>query len=891
LKPSLDSLLHYGVARKSGRYPYGSGEDPRQGGNDFLSQYESLMDKGLSQVELASRLGMNTRQLRESITRARAEQKQQNAMIAKELNKQGLSGVEIGKRLGVSEGTVRNYLSEKTVVEKNTAKQLENIGDAIRSGAEKTGYLDVGVGVERQLGISRTKFNTVVNSMVESGEYNVHEIHVQRLSDPTGTKYTTIKVLTKDPDIKSVYKKQDQIRPLDSWSDDGSASINKLKRPDMIDLKRVHIRYKEDGGADKDGLIELRPGVPDLDLGVSKYAQVRIAAGENLYMKGMAAYSTDKFPDGADIIYNTNKSKGTPPEKVLKTMQMHPKDTDDPNFMFGSAIARQKGALNVVNEQGEWDKWSSKLSSQFLSKQPLSLIKDRLDDTHASLRKELNEIASMTNPVVKQHLLNSESSGFIGSLDKKASHLKAKGLPNTKSHVLMPFPDMNPNEIYATNFKDGDRVALVRHPHGGRFEIPELVVNNKHKKARDMLGQAIDAVGIHPSVAEKLSGADFDGDTALVIPNNKGLVKSSRTLKELKNFDPKALYQRDYETISQRTKEIQMGMVSNLITDMTIKGASDSEIARAVRHSMVVIDAEKHKLDYKQSAKDNAISSLVKKYQTDTNPDTGKVSKGASTLISRSKQKIDISQHDKVRVEAKDKVSSDGRVLKKGLSVPELASKYKISDDTVKGYLEGKEFTPDRYSSGYSQDVLYTQHIKNIQVLKNEALKIDKTIILPSYSKEAAKVYKNEIDSLDQKLHIALLNAPRERQAQLLTNKLFFSKVNKGMDKDDVKKLKTRALAAARVATGASRSSIKITDMEWEAIQAKAVSNTKLKEILKHSDMDVVRQHATPRERVFDSAKVSRARTLLNNGFTYAQVAETMGVSTSTLREEIKSDG
>ncbi len=76
-------------------------------------------------------------------------------------------------------------------------------------------------------------------------------------------------------------------------------------------------------------------------------------------------------------------------------------------------------------------------------------------------------------------------------------------------------------------------------------------------------------------------------------------------------------------------KGLQMGNVSNLITDMTIKGADNDEIARAVRHSMVVIDAEKHYLNYRQSAIDNGIAELKTKYQ-------GGANRGASTLISRS---------------------------------------------------------------------------------------------------------------------------------------------------------------------------------------------------------------------------------------------------------------
>lgn len=892
MKPSLDELLHYGVARKSGRYPYGSGEDPDQGGHSFLRQYESLRAKGLGQVELANKLGMNTRQLRDNITWARAEEKQANTVIAQKMKSQGMTDTAIGNKLGVSANTIKNYLSEKTPVERSRSKQLENISDAIKSGVDNTGYLDVGVGVERQLGISRTKFNTVINKMVEDGEYHIHQVYEKRLSDPTGTKYTTLKVLTKDPSVESTSKNKDKIRSLDTWSDDSAMNVKKLEIPQMISLDRVKVRYKEDGGADMDGLIELRPGVKDLDLGTSKYAQVRIGAGDNLYMKGMAAYSTDKFPDGVDIIFNTNKGRGTPVDKVLKPIKMALDQSDDPRFIFGSSIRRQKGALNIVSEEGEWDTWSSKLSSQFLSKQPLTLIKERLDATYSGLKKELDDILAMTNPVVKAHFLNSESAGFIGSLDKKASHLKAQGLPNTKSHVIMPFPDMKPSEIYATRYNDGDRVVLVRHPHGGIFEIPELVVNNKHPRAKKMLGGAPDAVGIHPSVAEKLSGADFDGDSVLVIPNNKGQIKTARSLKELTGWadEMHVLYKRDYETISPRMKQRQMGVVSNLITDMTIKGASDSEKARAIRHSMVVIDAEKHKLDYKQSEKDNTIRALIKKYQTHTDPDTGKTSRGASTLISRSKRKIDLSQHETANQLVKDKVDKDGNVLKPGLTTSEVAKKLEISEARVKEYLQGAKFDPSMYASEYAQDRLYLGFINNVQKIKNEALKFEKTIETPVYSKQASKVYSNEIQTLNLKLNTALLNAPRARQAQILTNTLFYSEFNKNrdLDKDEIKKLKSISRAKADVLTQSSKTAIKVTDIEWEAIQAGAVSPSRLRDILKHADLDIIRKHATPREKMLDSGKVSRAKTLLSNGYTFAQVAQTMGVSTSTLREELK---
>lgn len=942
-KPPLDSLLHYGTKRHSGRYKWGSGEDGHQHENKFLKEYDTLKAQGLSQTEIASKMGMNTTQLRNNITWANSEVNAHNTKQAHVMKEAGMSNVAIGQKLGVSEATVRNYLSKQSDSENVKKQQLDNITEAIKSGVGNTGYLDIGVGVERQLGISRTKFNTVVNKMAEEEGYHIHEIYVPRLNDPTGTKYTTVKVLTKEPDIKAVRQNSDKVRPLDSWSDDGSLSLNKHYSPHMLDLNRIHIRYDEDGGTDKDGLIELRRGVEDLDLGKSKYAQVRIGAGENLYLKGMAAYSDDKnFPKGVDIIFNTNKAKGTPPEKVFKPMKKSPKESSDPSEMFGSSVVRQKGALNIVNEQGDWNEWSGKMSSQFLSKQSTKLIKDRLDDTEASLRKEFDEINAMTNPVVKKYLMDK----YIEGLDSKAKHLKAKGLPGTKSHVLLPFPDMKSNEIYAPNFNNGDRVVLVRHPHGGIFEIPDLVVNNKHAGAKAMIGSdSPDAVGIHPSVAEKLSGADFDGDTALVIPNNHGMIKTGRSLKELEGFVP-GMYKvgpdspvnihvtnketgeviNTGKTITDKHKQTQMGLVSNLITDMTIKGASESELARAVKHSMVVIDSEKHNLDWKQSAIDNGISALRRKYQSHINPDTGKQSIGASTLISRSKRKMDISDDTKIKNSITESVSKSGyldispgaeKVLNvrkdvfnatvrkmakdEGYHVHEVTdskgtrtvltkdsdeSNVRRNADKINP-IKAWEFDPDKYSSGTAQEQLYSNYVKGIQNVKNTAMKTSMGIKAPAYSKEAAKIYAPEIKSMNEKLNQALLNAPKERQAQILTNKLYYSNLQKDMSKDQIKKLKARSLAKARVTVGAKKSQIELSEKEWEAIQAGAVSNQKLLNILENANMDVVRKLATPRELKLSTAKSTRAKGLLAKGYTYSEVANIMGVSTTTLREEL----
>ena len=851
-KPPIDELLHYGIKRRSGRYPWGSGEDPLQGDNKslkFLREYEELLGQGMKATDIAAKLGMNTTQLRNNIMWARDEERTIRREQATKMHAEGLSNVAIAEKLGISEGSVRNYISED---KKYDSIRKDNINEAIVNGVNQSGYLDVGTGVERQIGVSRTAFNAEVNRLVEQEGYHIHEVYTRRLSDPS--KWTTVKVLTKESDIEIVKQNSDNIKHLNSQSDDFGQTVSLIKKPNMLDMDRIHIRYAEDGGADKDGLLELRRGVDDLDLGNAKYAQVRVGAGEDRYLKGMAAYSDDKFPPGVDIIFNTNKTKDVSKEDVLKKMKVNPKDTDDPNEMFGTNITKQKGSLNIVNEEGDWDKWSTKMSSQFLSKQPASLIKDRLDATFGSLKSEFDEINSLTNPVVKKHLMDK----YIESLDSKAQHLKAQGLPNTKNHVLLPITDIKPNEIYAPNYKNGDRVVLVRHPHGGIFEIPDLVVNNRNETASKMIGnKSRDAVGIHPSVAEKLSGADFDGDTALVIPNNKGQIKTARSLKELKGWadEMHVLYKRDHKTIAPRTKQIQMGVVSNLITDMTIKDASFSELARAVKHSMVVIDSEKHNLDYKQSARDNSITALRKKYQSHTDPDTGKASKGAATLISRSKG-------DLVDPTTKSK-----------------SSKINISDPN---------FDPGKYSSGTAKEALYVDYIKNLQSIKKTATSVSQSIPRPQYSKEAAKVYQPEIQSLNAKLNTALLNKPRERQAQLMTNSLFYKNRKPDMDPDAEKKLKTRSLAQARAATGAKKALIDITDREWEAIQARAISSTKLDQILNNADIDKVKKLATPKQVKMTSAKATRAKSLLDRGYTYAEVAQQMGVSTSTIRDAIK---
>ena len=87
----------------------------------------------------------------------------------------------------------------------------------------------------------------------------------------------------------------------------------------------------------------------------------------------------------------------------------------------------------------------------------------------------------------------------------------------------LPLERMKETEVYAPNFKNGEHVCLVRYPHSGPTEIPDLIVNNKNKEAISIFGKTPkDCVVINPKVAAQLSGADFDGDSVVVIPNKGG---------------------------------------------------------------------------------------------------------------------------------------------------------------------------------------------------------------------------------------------------------------------------------------------------------------------------------------------------------------------------------
>ena len=911
-----DILMHYGMPKRSGRYPWGSGENPYQHSGDFLSRIEQLKKEGWSETpeNIMKEFGLTTTQYRTEKRLATHERRMLDVARAKSLREDGLGYTEIGREMGMSESTIRSLLNQHSESRMNAAKKT---ADFLREQINTKGMIDVGAEVERELGVSREKLNEALHILELEG-YPVYKGGIPQATNP-GKQINQMVICPPGTEHSEIYNYENVHSLSEYVSHDGGETFDKFVYPKSMDSSRLKIRYAEEGGIDKDGVVEIRRGVDDLSLGESHYAQVRILVDGNKYIKGMAVYSDD-MPDGVDVIFNTNKSKSVDKMDVLKNIK------DDPENPFGSLIKpggqsyyidengeRQLSLINKRSEQGDWDEWKDALPSQFLSKQSLSLAKKQLNLAASDKMAEFDEICSLTNPTIKKHLL----SKFADECDSAAVHLQAAALPGQKYHVIIPVNSLSDTEVYAPNYENGTKLALIRYPHGGTFEIPILTVNNKNAAAKNLIGvDAIDGIGINSKVAARLSGADFDGDTVMCIPTHDkyGKVKIASTppLKGLEGFDPKMAYPERPGMKYMKNTGTQMGIISNLITDMTLKGASQDELARAVRHSMVVIDAEKHKLNYTQSQIDNGIASLKKKYQRYVDEDGNVHEGGASTLISRAKSEVSVDKRQGTPlVNLKGKRWYDS-------SKPEGALIYKTADDVeytvnkvnkrtgeVTTVTRRKKQpstrmaeTDDPYTlisdANTPMERAYAEYASKMKALANKARKEMMTAGKINYSSAANQIYKKEVASLLSKLNLSRLNAPKEREAQRRANAEVLAKTrsNPNMKPGDVKKLRQQALTKYRLQVGSisrRKRNIDITDNEWNAIQSGAVSESILKKILDNTDVDKLRQRATPKNTsTLSSAKINRIKSLSNSNYTVGEIAKILGVSPSTVSKYLK---
>lgn len=997
-------IIHYGMPRRSGRYPYGSGDQPYQHSSDFLARVDELKKAKFTYKDpedgktysgdnaIAKSMGLTTTEFRRQVSWAGYEKRLLQVETAKRLrDKEGMGPTEIGREMGLNESTVRSLLNPDS---ESRMQKAMNTVDLLREQVNSKGMIDVSGGVETSLGISKERLDLALDYLEKAEGYPIYKGGIPQFN--AKGQQTNQKVLCKPgTQHKEIYE-FDKVKTIDDYEsqDMGDTYHKKFTYPESLDSKRMQIRYAEDVGPDgfkgveKDGVIELRRGVEDLSLGDSRYSQVRILVDGTHYLKGMAVYS-DNMPDGVDVIFNTNKPKGTPQGDVLKKIKA------DPDNPFGSAIkdadkggqywytdkktGKEKlGLINKRADEGDWDDWSNAIPSQFLGKQTLSLAKKQLDLAKKDKIAEFDEYMTITNPTIKKHMLEK----FADGCDAAAVHLKAAALPGQKYHVIIPINTLKDNEVYAPNYANGTQLALIRYPHGGRFEIPILTVNNKNTLGNKIITkQSIDAVGINHKIAEQLSGADFDGDTVMCIPTNdpkgKVKIKNKLPLEELKGFDPKLeyggkevigddgevhYYRNGKEYPKMKNTQTEMGVISNLITDMTLLGATDKELARAVKHSMVVIDAEKHKLDYKASYIENNIAALKDKYQPGFDKNGNPKSGGAATLLSRAKgQESVLKRQGSYRINMPDKEYFDSsrpigakiwnptddpyKAVKKknpktGLMELRTEDGKKITydpkdKDSYDKFRPRKSIDPDtgetiftdksgkiRYlkeekterstkmaetDDAYSlvsvkknpMEILYADYANDMKKLANDA----RVAMLNSgkleYNSNAKAVYKDEVKSLLNKIDNADLNRIKERQALRLANAEVQRKQNelkaKGeppMKGEALRKVQTQAMNKYREQVGTKsrrERNIDITDKEWEAIQAGAISENRLNQLLNTVDMDDLRARATPKvTNSLSGAQVNRAKAMAASNYSLNDIAKKLGVSTSTVSKYLK---
>lgn len=895
-------LEHYGTKRHSGRYPWGSGDNPYQHSGDFLSRVEELKKKGLSEKEILETINnslpdeykMGLTEFRTARQKAGHDRKALEYDQIRALKDDGLGWKEIGDKLGMSESSVRskynNAIGEK-------ASQAEKIAATLKAEVDKKGMIDISEGANQVLGVSESKLDEA--AYILEAEYGYQRYGVGIRQPTNARQQTNITVLAKPEfDQKYAYQHQDQIDSLgDYHSDDGGETFTKLQRPSSLDSNRVAICYGDEGGLDKDGVMEIRRGVPDLDLGKSHYAQVRILVDGDHYLKGMAVYS-DYLPDGVDVMFNTNKPSGTPKMKVLKEAKA------DPDNPFGAAIKangqsmyigddgkEHLSPINKLKEEGDWDTMSRNVSSQFLSKQPKKLIENQLNLTVADYKAQYDEIMRYDNPTVKKKLLND----FADTVEGTSMTLKASAFPGQSTKVILPINKIKETEAYCPTYENGTRLALIRYPHAGTFEIPIVTVNNKNVSGKRNLGAIQDAIGINAKVAEQLSGADFDGDTVMVIPvTDKVNIKSTRALKALEGFDPKTAYAvpegnpNNVRLMKKEEKQREMGVISNLITDMTLRGADEDELARAVKHSMVVIDAEKHKLDYKRSERENGIPELKQKWQIRVDEEGATHYGGASTLLSRRKQTVRVPERrGSIRV---DKETGEYIYKESGRTFTDpKTGKERKAEDTVSLISETKDART--LSSGTIQENLYADFSNKLKAMANQARKEAVNMKGIQRNPEAAKTYAPEVASLKEKYNNMIANKPKERKAMLIANANIKAKIQEQgldptIDKKEIKKISSVEMQRARDSVGASgrKSKVTFTDREWEAVQAGAISDNMLTKFLNSSDSDEIVKRAMPKNvAVMTSAKMSKANAMLKSGYSYAEIAKACGVPESTV--------
>ena len=980
-------LSHEGVAhdedppgRGSGRYAFGSGKNPYQHGafeyrymdgstsQEFLDFVKKLRtgytdengnyQEAMSNKDIAFYLGFHKvdpktgedlgegdaqllqRRLEYLNEESRNRNRQKVMTVMEEhpefQDEEGnWSATKIAKALGMSasqESTIRGWIAS---IDEEQNFKISNTAEAIAEALNEYKLVTIGTGSAEMMGVTQTKFDAAVQLLQDVDGYNTYNLYIPQPNDPL--KNTTVRVLA-PPDMTygEAWQNRGEIRPIVGFvSEDDGTTFNEygLRTPVSVSSDRVNIVYAEDGGTERDGLIELRPGLDELSIGDKVCAQVRIAVDDSHYLKGMAVYNPD-LPEGVDIQFNTNKSKDVPalgPDKnhsVLKPLK------DDPQNPFGSMLKTEDGQvigqrdyidangekkqspINICREEGDWEEWSKTLPSQMWSKQTTDLAKRQLNWSIDEKKAEFDDIMSLTNPEIRKALCEE----FADKCDTAAVDLKAAAMPRQRTAVILPVPSLKDNEIYAPMYEDGEEVVTIRYPHGGTFEIGHLYVNNKNREGRKIIGtQTTDVVGITKNTADKMSGADFDGDTVTIIPlrGQEKLINYKPQLTQLKGFSTEQYAKTDDQVKTGPKKkggdgfdtQREMGMITNLIMDMTLKGASDDELSRAVKHSMVVIDAEKHNLDHKASFKDNNITELKQKYQDKGDGKYG----GAGTLITRAKSEThplhqrQVYSRDAMTPEEKERYDR-GEVIYR-----ESGKTVRRKDNATGEWVEKPATytsnkmrdTNDAYTlitgEGYPMEKLGANYANTMKDLANQARKAARETSTTKVNPSAREAYAKEVAELKADVARAKTNKPLEQTAQAMAHATVAQKLRDNPswrdDKDKVKKMKNQTTTEMRRRCRANKKNVyvRLDERKMEAINAGALSSSMITAIINNCDKDQFKKLAMPRKtNALSTSDQMRIKHLVEaskgskTGYTIEEIAQIIGCSPTTVKKYSK---
>lgn len=219
-------LAHYGMPRRSGRYPWGSGQDPYQSSRDFLGRVEQMRKSGFTYTDengkkwtgdnaIAKSLGYNSTDFRTVYAIAKDERRSDMVATAKRLrDKEGMNNSEIGRKMGINESSVRSLLDPNS---ESRMKQARETAKFLKDQVDKKGMVDVGAGVNNDLKITKEKLDQALFILQAEGNYEVYggrfsqvtnkgQMTTQRVLCTPGTPHSAIYDYDKVKTVKANYQ-------------------------------------------------------------------------------------------------------------------------------------------------------------------------------------------------------------------------------------------------------------------------------------------------------------------------------------------------------------------------------------------------------------------------------------------------------------------------------------------------------------------------------------------------------------------------------------------------------------------------------------------------------------------------------------------------------------